>query len=292
MPEMPVTTALPKPGDGFLVFAHRGAMAYAPQNTLAAFFLAWKMGAPAIELDVQCARDGVPVVYHDDRLESLTDGKGPVREHDLGEILRLDAGSRFSPAFSGERIPTLEEVLRARPSGTFVNIEIKTEMKADSISRQLARPFLGHPKYSFDAPRERDEEARRIAVSTAECVRSVGRDDHELTERLLVSSFDPAALRAFGADFPGIPLAFLHSPATSVETDWVRDSLEFSAWHPYWNEVRGKEVAKAHARGQLVNCWTVNSRRVALNLASLGVDGIFTNRPDEMLEALAKSPQA
>ena len=150
MSEMPMKSSLPAPGTGTLVYAHRGAMAYAPQNTMPSFELAWEMGAHGIELDVQCARDGVPVVFHDDEIGSLTGGQGAIRDHDLAEIRKLDAGSHFSKKFAGEKIPLFEDVLRARPAGTFINIELKTKIaEEDSILRQMLRPITGYPALDF-----------------------------------------------------------------------------------------------------------------------------------------------
>ena len=92
-------------------FAHRGARAHAPENTLAAFDLALRMGAHEIELDVQTTRDGHVVVIHDDSVDRTTDGTGPVAGHTLSDLRALDAGARFGAGFAGERIPLLDEVL-------------------------------------------------------------------------------------------------------------------------------------------------------------------------------------
>jgi len=92
--------------------AHRGASGLAPENTMAAMkralafpFVEW------IELDVQLSKDGVPVVIHDDTVDRTTDRKGRVADFTAAELQAMDAGSRFSPAFRGEPVPTLEQVL-------------------------------------------------------------------------------------------------------------------------------------------------------------------------------------
>ena len=94
-----------------LNIAHQGASAYAPGNTLAAFRLALEMGADGFELDVMLSADGYLVVIHDDTVDHTTDGSGPVRQKTLAELKALDAGIRFDARFTGERIPTLQEVL-------------------------------------------------------------------------------------------------------------------------------------------------------------------------------------
>jgi glycerophosphoryl diester phosphodiesterase len=93
-----------------IIYAHRGASKYAPENTLAAFRLAYSMGAPAFELDTMLTGEGVPVVIHDDTLDRTTDGYGKVGGMSLSQIRQYDAGQRFSDEFRGERIPTLEAV--------------------------------------------------------------------------------------------------------------------------------------------------------------------------------------
>src|SRR5512145_1308110 len=90
-----------------LVIAHRGASAERPENTIAAFDEALRLGADGIELDVQRARDGVPVVYHDRSLRKAGAGLRRVAALDAGELDRLDAGRWFGGAFRGERIPRL-----------------------------------------------------------------------------------------------------------------------------------------------------------------------------------------
>jgi glycerophosphoryl diester phosphodiesterase len=97
--------ALPK------VVGHRGASAVAPENTLASFDRAWRDGADVVEFDLHLSADGQVVVIHDATLERTTNGTGYVSETPLSELKRLDAGSWFSPAYAGEPIPTLRELL-------------------------------------------------------------------------------------------------------------------------------------------------------------------------------------
>ena len=96
---------------GIQIVCHRGANAFAPENTLAAARLALDQGCHYIELDVRETRDGELVVIHDPTLERTTNGQGLVAEYSLAELRQLDAGSWFSPAHVGERIPTLAEMI-------------------------------------------------------------------------------------------------------------------------------------------------------------------------------------
>ncbi|HBF31195.1 glycerophosphodiester phosphodiesterase family protein [Rhizobium sp.] len=93
------------------LIAHRGASAYAPENTLAAMREAKKRGARWVEIDVKLTRDGHPVIIHDDKVDRTTNGKGLVAGLTLQDIRALDAGSWFDPSFAGEKVPTFEELI-------------------------------------------------------------------------------------------------------------------------------------------------------------------------------------
>jgi glycerophosphoryl diester phosphodiesterase len=107
------------------ICAHRGAMDTHPENTLAAFREAVRLGAHMIELDVRLTKDGHLVILHDETVDRTTDGKGKISEMILDEVKDLDAGSWRSDAFAGERIPTLSEVLAIMPVNIWLNIHLK-----------------------------------------------------------------------------------------------------------------------------------------------------------------------
>ncbi len=88
---------------GFVNIAHRGASAYAPENTFSAFDKALSLGVDQVELDVHFSEDGHIVVIHDDNLDRTTNGSGPVSGHTLAQLRSLDAGSWFGPEYGGER---------------------------------------------------------------------------------------------------------------------------------------------------------------------------------------------
>lgn len=108
------------------VYAHRGASAYAPENTLPAFRLAEEQGADGIELDVHLTKDGELVVIHDEKLDRTTNGTGLVKDYTLAELKTFCADNGM-PGFADARIPTLREVLeQVKPGRMLVNIELKT----------------------------------------------------------------------------------------------------------------------------------------------------------------------
>ena len=107
-----------------LIFAHRGASAHAPENTLSAFELALEQGAHGIELDVKLTADGEVVVFHDPTIDRTTGGQGRISQLTLAALRELDAGSSFSEKFSGEKIPTLAEVFETIGRRAFINVEL------------------------------------------------------------------------------------------------------------------------------------------------------------------------
>lgn len=117
-----------------LNIAHRGASAYAPENTFAAFDRALELNVSHVEMDVHLTRDGHIVVIHDDRVDRTTDGTGSVAERTLAELRALDAGSWFGAKFTGERIPTLDEVLQRYKDRLYLHIEIKARPAATGLA--------------------------------------------------------------------------------------------------------------------------------------------------------------
>jgi glycerophosphoryl diester phosphodiesterase len=115
------------------VLAHRGASAYAPENTIAAFDLALDMGADALETDVRVTRDGVLVLCHDAPVDRISDGQGQVAALTLDELKRLDFGVRFAPEFAGQRILTVAEFLERYGA----RLPLALEIKADHVVKPL-----------------------------------------------------------------------------------------------------------------------------------------------------------
>lgn len=242
-----------------LNIAHQGASAVAPPNTLSAFEKAIALGAHGVELDVHLSADGVPVVIHDFTVDRTTDGQGRVADLPLATLKALDAGSWFDPAFAGERIPTLEEVFAAVGQQLLVNVELKVPPRED---RGLEKAVV--------------EQVAR----------------HGMSNRVLISSFNPYALRRTRCLDPRIPLGLLYNTALlsrlarAIAT--LMPDLQPEAIHPHWALVRPSNVRQAHARGRRVMVWTVDEPTAVERLIGWGVDGVITNRPDRMREVLEK----
>ena len=233
-----------------LIYAHRGASGYAPENTMEAFTLAAQQGADGIELDVRRSRDGELVVVHDERVERVWDGFGRVRDLTLSQLRRMRP-DRALPPYVNARVPTLEEVLTfAREKNLLVNLEIKGDEADDE-----------------------DVEERCLALS-ARCgmEKSVLYSSFDTGRMLRVRQIDPTARCALLCTW------FARSPAHSA-----RD-LGMNALHPPYRPTRMKAVcARAHALGLAVNVWGVNRPRALSRCFLAGVDGVITNYPDQAL---------
>lgn len=238
-----------------LIFGHRGASAYAPMNTLEAFELAVVQGADGIELDVHRSLDGHVVVLHDFAVDETTDGSGSVQDFTLEELKMLDAGSWFDDRFTGAKVPTLDEVFEAVGQQVYINVEIK----------------------SVSVSSEGLEEA------VADCI-----NRHNMQKRVIVSSFNPLALIRFRKVTPDVPLGYLYAPDFPTMPFDIINKLTYEANHPYHEMIDERYVASAKERGYRINTWTVNDPVRAVELCDLGVDMLITDKPDVIIDALAR----
>ena len=228
------------------VIAHRGASGTAPENTLAAFRRAETIGAHMIELDVQLTSDGEVIVMHDDTLERTTNGRGAVCGRSLAELRALDAGSWFGPAFAGEPVPTLAEVLDA------VRLPVNVELKAGGGDGL---------------------EARTLAV-----VRAAGALD-----RIVFSSFDPGSLERLRLLTADAQIGVLWSRPQFSPAIAIAARVAAIAVHIRKTAVSAENVAAAREMGLLTRVWTVNSPREFAPLERAGVAGVFTDYPERFL---------
>ncbi len=230
------------------IFAHRGASAYAPENTLAAFELAREQGADAIELDVKLSADEIPVVIHDSTVDRTTNGSGSVANLSLASLQELDAGE-------GQRIPTLDEVFASVGKDLYINVELT----------------------NYGAPND------ALVDKVVEVI-----EKHALQERILFSSFFAKNLTRAAQLLPDTPRGLLAlSGALGIwARSFGFRSKDYQAIHPNMKNVTEKMIARAHQRGQRVHVWTVNTTDEMRYLAAWGADGIFTDDPKLAKEIL------
>jgi len=272
-----------------LLVAHRGASAYAPEHTMAAYRLALEQGADFVEQDLGVTRDGVLICLHDPTLERTTDAEQvfPDRfkqvdgvrrwfaaDFTLDEIKRLDAGVWFAPKYAGERVPTFQEAidLVRGKAGLF------PELKAPDVYRD----------------RGMDMEPLVVAALRRNGLDRKGADPRT---PLILQSFDQAALQGLARDLPTLDRTFLLDPRGAAR--WITDPglKEIAAFATGLGPSKllidqdPTLVPRAHAAGLTVIPYTFRSSsagrfpsvRAEMThfLAVVGVDGLFTDNPDE-----------
>ncbi|HYM72895.1 MAG TPA: glycerophosphoryl diester phosphodiesterase [Stellaceae bacterium] len=231
-----------------LVIGHRGAAAYAPENTLAGFRAAKALGCVWVEFDVRLSADAALVLCHDDSLTRTTNGSGRISQLPLSSIRRLDAGSWFDGGFAGEPLPMLEEALVVCDElGLGVNIEIKAE-------RGLARA---------------------TAAAVATCLERLS--GH--LPVVLISSFLLEAIAEAAERLPRCPRGILWRKAPR---GWARIAqglgcATINIDQRYLTESAVNEVCAA---GYPVLAYTVNDPARARQLFNWGVASVFSDAPD------------
>ena len=233
-----------------LIYAHRGASGYAPENTLEAFELAARMGADGVELDVHIARDGELVVAHDEAVDRVANGSGLICRMTTAELKRLRF-NRTHPEYERATIPTLREVFELlKPTGLKINVELKN---------------------SYIVYENLEEKCLKLA------------DDMGMSDRILYSSFNHHSMLRMKAIDQSIPCGLLYE-ATMIESWNYAHRLGVNAIHPHFSELQVKdEVSQAHALGLDVNVWTVNEEEDIIYCLRAGADIIIGNYPDRAL---------
>ena len=243
-----------------IIIAHRGASAVAPENTLAAFKEAIRVGADMIELDVRLSRDGEVMVFHDQDLSRTTDGNGPVEKRILAELRKLDAGSWFSDEFIEEGIPTLQEVIRTIfPSRVELCIEIKIDPGREELRDKLVTDTL------------------KIVEQT------------HFQDRTIIVSFDRKSIRLSKASCPEIRTGLIFNQ----EKVWAECAEEkyagIDSLSVCWNIVTAPRVAAAHLAGRKVIAWTIDREKELYQVLPLTIDALASNNPGWLIGALKSS---
>jgi glycerophosphoryl diester phosphodiesterase len=231
-----------------VIFAHRGASSHAPENTLEAFQAALDQGAQAIELDVQLTLDQEVVVFHDIHLSRTTDGAGKLRDFPLSELKKLNAAISFYPAYEKASIPTLAEALDFLPQDIFVNIELKN----------LSSPFNDLP------------------AKTADVIRKIN-----VGNRVLISSFNIAALHYFNRSAPEIPRGLLlRTPfLANVYRNIPAFFRRIQSIHLPFKALNPPLIASYKAMGLKIFSYTLNHTEDIEAAIKMGIDGFFTDDP-------------
>ncbi|MFG6666996.1 glycerophosphodiester phosphodiesterase [Halomonas sp. HNIBRBA4712] len=269
----------------FQVIAHRGASGHAPESSMAALELAHAWGADYLELDIQMTSDGELVAFHDDTLERTSNGEGHINDHTLAELKDLDAGSWFNEenpelaneAFEGAHILTLEEVFNRFGQDARYYLETKSPELNPGVEEGLVRRLEAYDMID--------------------------------TGRVLIQSFDQESLlkiHDLNADIPLIQLVW-YSPDEESEarlTEWTGvtpapdeiTDADFQAVADYavglgTNYLYDGEpviteafVQQAQNNGLAVHVYTVNAPEEMQHLLDWGVNGLFTDYADRLIE--------
>lgn len=231
-----------------IIFAHRGASAHAPENTLAAFELAIEQGADAIELDAKLSADGQVIVIHDATVNRTTGANGRVKDLSLAQLRELDAGGFFSANFQREKIPTLEEVFEAVGKRTFINIELT----------------------NYNTPRD------HLVESVCALVKKFG-----LQKRVLFSSFLSRNLAHARRYLPEVPSGLL--ALSGILGLWPRSFGfafgKYDALHPNIRNATQEQIYFVHRLKKRIHVWTVNAEEDLRRMFKWGVDAVFTDDP-------------
>ena len=232
------------------IFAHRGSKGTHPENTLASFKEAVRVGSDGIELDVHLTKDGQLVVIHDETVDRTTNGTGEIRTLTLAEIKELDAGSWFHNKYAGEKIPTLEEVLLLLTELGFngqLNIELKTDVIQYKGLVEKCLALQGTKTWPF---------------------------------AIVYSSFNPYTLVELKQANPSQEIGLLFE-----SKEWADKGdamLEKESYHP---DLKLLDWAIEWNRNQLpLRVWTVNEDTDINRCFELLIEAIFTDYPEKALQ--------
>jgi len=240
-----------------IIFAHRGDVAHAPENTLPAFQQALQNGADGVELDVKLTADGHVIVIHDSTVDRTTDGKGRVESLTLEAIRKLDAGKWFNEKFADTKVPLLEEVFEVVGRDKMINIELK-----------------------YCTARHGG-----LVIKTCELIKR-----HNNQSQILFSSFFPSSLKVAAQTLPEIPRGLL--AMHGFLGLWARSFGfmfgDYQALHPHISSTSKEQIQRAHRLNRRVHVWTVNTPEEINQLKEWGVDGIITDDPQMVVRALGR----
>lgn len=237
-----------------LNLAHRGVSSLAPENTMASFRKAVEVGADGLEFDVQLSKDGIVVVIHDEKLDRTTSGSGLVKDYTLDELHNLDAGSWFGGDYTGELIPTLDELLDEFAGTNLVfNIELKSGI--------VLYPGL---------------EEKVIKAVTA----------RKLEAQVVISSFNHYSLvtcRELNSD---LRTGMLYVAGLYEPWNYARQLGCYSV-HPLFYHLQHPELVMGFREHNLpIYAWTVNETAYMELMVAGGIDAIITDRPQDLKKIL------
>jgi glycerophosphoryl diester phosphodiesterase len=274
------------------IIAHRGASAYAPENTLAAFEKAIALKADWFELDCTLTKDNEVVVIHDDTLARTTSGvPGEVQDFTLAELKRYDVGSWFDSKFASERFPSLGESLDLAKGKIGVYIEVKNSDDDSNLTRGILADFNDAPRLF---PEHRDEILKRIESSGSRNLALTRRvialvRAQKMEKQIVIQSFSPIVCAVALIEAPDLRTELLASSSERDPLQWNRYLQWLRLLSPHGFNANNKDLTETlihdlHAQGKTVAVWTVNDPAEMVRLTRWGVDALITDKPDVAME--------
>ncbi len=232
------------------IWAHRGASAYAPENTMEAFKLAIKQKTEGIELDVQLSKDGIVVVTHDESIDRVSDHKGFVKDYDYQQLKQFNFNNQ-NKDYPFCQIPTLEEVLKLlKPTNLTLNIELKNLV---FDYEGLEEKILGLVK------------------------------KYQMQDRVIYSSFNHYSVIKILKLDPQANCGFLHANKTINMAKYTK-SHQVKYLHPVFYMLLDQNYLKeAKENDLLINTWTIDDPIYIYEALKTNINAIITNYPDKAL---------
>ena len=230
-------------------YAHRGASGYYPENTLLSFEKALDMGCTGIETDVQMTSDGVLVLIHDEMVNRTTNGKGLVKDFTYKELKALDAGSWMNASFSGQFIPTAEELISLiKDKDIRINFELKTGIvQYENIEKKLIDLIY----------------------------------KNNLQHKVILSSFNHYSIVKCKEISKEISTGLLYMEGLYKPEKYAK-YVGANALHPYFYALNAEIAEGIKKAGLSINTFTVNEENQMKYFCGLNIDGIITNYPDKL----------
>ncbi|NOX66220.1 MAG: glycerophosphodiester phosphodiesterase [Chlorobi bacterium] len=245
------------------IIAHRGGSKLAPENTLAAYKNAIKLGVDMIEIDVHLSKDGKIIVIHDEKIDRTTNGKGTVKDMTLAEIRKYDAGGWFDEKFKGEKIPTLDEVMETLNGKVKLLIEIKDgDELYPGLEKKVVETIHKYNAVDWVIVQSFNENS----------VLRVRKMDPSITTFYLLG-------RNFGDFYSNVAKEVNAGDAVIKKYDGIA---------PHYSMLDSEKVKIFHKAGFKVFTWTVDKPEDMKKIINMNVDGIITNSPDKLKEILNK----
>lgn len=227
----------------FINYAHRGASSYYPENTLSAFYAGLSMGANGVETDVHMTRDGVLVLFHDDKLDRVTDGCGPISEYTYRELLGLTV--RHAETGRTDKIVSLEDFLKYFG---WRDLSFAIELKQSFIENEIIGLL----------------------------------NRYNMRKKTILTSFTFENLARAKAYAPDYRVGLLYSDAKTSDPVGLIRSINGEQLCPYAEDLTKESVARFHEMGFSVRAWGVKNEEIMTHAVNCGVDGMTVNFPDKL----------